>query len=149
MKVATQTHHSFVLRLINAALISLSMVLTRAVSAQTAALSLAQAVTIAREHNPLLVIAHERVNAARGMDTQAGLLPNPVLTATSENQPFSHSPGFSFANDTDDSVYAGALVEVGGKRRRRIAAAKAGIDAAKVEAQIESRQLTARVSAAY
>lgn len=118
-------------------------------AAETASLSLARALSIAREHNPLLDIARERVIAARGVDTQASLLPNPVLTATSENQPFTHSPGFSFANDTDDYVYASQLVELGGKRGRRIAAAQAGIDAAEVQAEIESRQLTARVSSAY
>jgi cobalt-zinc-cadmium efflux system outer membrane protein len=117
--------------------------------ADMASLSLAQALAIARGHNPLLDIARERVFAARGMDTQAGLLPNPALTATSENQPFGDSPGFSFANDTDDYVYASQLVEISGKRRRRIAAAELGVDAAAIEADIESRNLMARVSSAY
>jgi cobalt-zinc-cadmium efflux system outer membrane protein len=136
-------------RAIIAILIGSPMVLVCSAAAETTSLSLAQALSIARERNPLVAIARERTIAARGIHTQASLLPNPVLTATSENQPFRHLPGFSFATDTDDYVYASQLVELGGKRRLRLTAAQAGIDAAEGQAEIEARQLTASVSSAY
>ena len=121
----------------------------RLAAAETPSLSLAQALAMAHERNPAIEISRERVNAAEGMHTQAGLLPNPSLTATSENQPFSGSPGFSFANQTDDYIYASQIVELGGKRGRRMDAAQAGVAAAGEEAEIASRQLAARVGTDY
>ncbi len=112
-------------------------------------LSLTQALSIARERNPAIGIAREKISAAEGARTQAGLIPNPSLTATSENQPYSGSPGFSFANQTDDYIYASQTIELGGKRKRRTAAAEAGVQAAAQEAQIAARQLAARVASAY
>ncbi len=118
-------------------------------AAQTPTLSLAQALQIAREHNPLIDIAHQRIDVAQGMRTQAGLIPNPVLTATSENEPLGGAPGFTFSNQTDDYIYASQTIELGGKRQRRVAAAQAGIAVSGLEAEIALRQLAARVALAY
>lgn len=121
----------------------------RLAAGETPSLSIAQALSTARERNPAVDISRERVNAAEGMHTQAGLLPNPMLTATSENQPFSAVPGFSFANQTDDYIYGTQLIELGGKRSRRMAAAQAGAAIASEEAEITSRQLAVRVANDY
>jgi cobalt-zinc-cadmium efflux system outer membrane protein len=120
-----------------------------ALAEDTKTLSLAEAVAAARERNPTLAIAREQVAVAKGNRVQAGLIRNPSLTATSENQPYSGSPGFSFANHTDDYIYAGQQIELGGKRGRRIDVAQAGMEAAALEAEIASRRLAASVALAY
>ncbi len=117
--------------------------------AQTPALSLTQALATAQEQNPTTDIARERVSAAEGIRTQAGLMPNPVLTATSENEPLSDTSGFTFADQTDDYIYASQMIELGGKRRRRVAAAQAGVAVAGVGAEISARKLDTRVASAY
>ena len=123
--------------------------LSSAAAAETLSLSLTQALSMARERNPAIDVSRERITAAEGMHKQAGLIPNPTLTATSENEPFGTSPGFSFGNQTDDYIYASQIVELGGKRGRRAAAAKAGVEASGLEAEITARQVAASVASSY
>lgn len=112
-------------------------------------LSLAQAIAQARERNPQVAIAQARVVAAEGMRIQAGLVPNPVLTATSENQPFGGPSSFSFSQDTDDYAYLGQTIELGGKRGRRIEVANRNLNSTSIEGEVAMRELVARVATAY
>ena len=84
-----------------------------------------QAETEARRRNPQIAIARARVSAAEGMKTQAGLIPNPVLTLTSENTPLG-SQSFQFSRDTDAYAYVGQTIELGRKRDRRAPLAARG-----------------------
>jgi outer membrane protein, heavy metal efflux system len=114
----------------------------------TVRLSLSQAMTEAHRRNPQIAIARARVSAAEGMKTQAGLIPNPVLTLTSENTPLGSQP-FQFARDTDDYAYISQTLELGGKRGRRVALAGEKVAQATLEGEIAMRRLLARVANAY
>jgi cobalt-zinc-cadmium efflux system outer membrane protein len=112
-------------------------------------LSLAQAIEQARGRNPQVAIEQARVAAADGLRIQAGLLPNPVLTVTSENEPLGGSQPFSFSQDTDDYAYLGQTIELGGKRGRRIEVANTNLNSASIAGEIAMRELIARVATAY
>src|SRR5437588_12091656 len=88
-------------------------------AAPTVRLSLSQALAQARQRNPGVAVAQARVSVAEGMKTQAGLIPNPVLTMTSENSPLGSQP-FQFSRDTDDYAFLTQTIELGGKRSRRV-----------------------------
>jgi cobalt-zinc-cadmium efflux system outer membrane protein len=83
------------------------------------------------------------------MQTQAGLIPNPLLTLTSENTPLGHSPPFKFFKDTDDYAYLTQPIELGGKRRHRVDLAGDDVGRTRLESEISLRQLEARVATAY
>ena len=119
------------------------------VMADQAHLSLASALDSARRQNPQVAIARTRVSEAEGMRTQAGLIPNPSLYATSENTPLGGSQPFTFGNDTDDYVYLTQKVELGGKRGRRVAYASENVGQASLQSEVAMDQLLARVATAY
>src|SRR6267154_4127929 len=64
-------------------------------------LGLAQALSEARSQSPQILVSQSRIDAAEGMQTQAGLIPNPLLTLTSENTPLGGSAPFKPFQDTD------------------------------------------------
>jgi cobalt-zinc-cadmium efflux system outer membrane protein len=119
------------------------------VRADRADLSLGSALDRARSENPQLAIARARVSEAEGMREQAGLIPNPVLYATSENTPLGGSQPFTFGNDTDDYVYLNEKIELGGKRSRRVAFASAKVGQMAIQSEVAMHQLLARVATAY
>lgn len=112
-------------------------------------LSLGSALDSARSQNPQVAIARARVSEAEGMRTQAGLIPNPTLYATSENTPLGGSQPFTFGNDTDDYVYLIQKIELGGKRSRRLAFASENVGQMSIQSDVAMRQLLARVATAY
>ena len=120
-----------------------------AVLADQISLSLASALAQARTQNPQVAIARSRVSEAEGMRVQAGLIPNPVLYATSENTPLGGSQPFTFGNDTDDYVYLNQKIELGGKRSRRVAFASEKVGQMTIQSEIATQQLLARVATAY
>src|ERR1700732_2495892 len=86
---------------------------------------------------------------AEGMRTQASLIPNPSLYASSENTPLGGSQPFTFGNDTVDYVYLIQKVELGGKRSRRVAFATENVGQMSIQSEVAMRQLLARVATAY
>jgi outer membrane protein, heavy metal efflux system len=120
-----------------------------AVFADQANLSLGSALDRARMENPQVAMARARVSEAEGMREQAGLIPNPTLYATSENTPLGGSQPFTFSNDTDDYVYLIQKIELGGKRRRRVAFASENVGQMSIQSEVAMHQLLARVATAY
>jgi cobalt-zinc-cadmium efflux system outer membrane protein len=120
-----------------------------AVLAAEARLSLPSALDNARQRNPQVAIARAHVSEAEGMRTQAGLIPNPSLYATSENTPLGGSQPFTFGNDTDDYVYLIQKIELGGKRSQRGAYASENVGQMSIQSEVATHQLLARVATAY
>jgi cobalt-zinc-cadmium efflux system outer membrane protein len=124
-------------------------VIISASAGESTRLSLAQALSDARSQSLQIDVSRSRIDAAQGTETQAGLIPNPLFTLTSENTPVGHSPPFKFFKDTDDYAYLTQPVELGGKRRRRVDLAGDDVGRTRLEAEISLRQLEARVAIAY
>ena len=74
---------------------------------------------------PRLIEGAAQVQAAQGFARQAAAFPNPSLTIGSEN--FGGEPPFNDFNSAETTVSLNTLVEIGGKRGRRIAAGKADL----------------------
>jgi outer membrane protein, heavy metal efflux system len=119
------------------------------VEADEVHLGLGAALDSARQQNPQVALARTRVSEAEGMRTQAGLIPNPSLYATSENTPLGGSQPFTFGNDTDDYVYLIQKIELGGKRSRRVAFASENVSQTSLQTEVAMHQLLARVATAY
>ena len=97
---------------------------------------------------PLAREGQDRVDAAHGLITGAGLRPNPRLYLSSEDiQPWNKN--FSFANNTEDYGYLGQLIEFGGKRSSRLGLARAAVTQTESERTLLLQQIAGRVSAAY
>jgi outer membrane protein, heavy metal efflux system len=77
---------------------------------------------------PRLVEGAAQVQAAEGLAQQAAAFPNPLLGVQSEN--FGGDPPFNRFSSAETTVSLSELVEIGGKRRSRIAAGRADLDAA-------------------
>ncbi len=90
----------------------------------------------------------DQVEVVRGSVTQAGLRPNPRLYLQSEDlRPWADD--FDFPNATEDYAYLGQLLELGGKRARRLDLAKANVQQAEANRTLLNQQIAGRVAAAY
>lgn len=112
-------------------------------------LGLQDAVRLALEKNAYLSAGEQRLGVSRGLVQQAGLKPNPRLYLQQENVRFWQSPGINYRRDTDTFAYAGYTVELGGKRERRVEYAAANVSRLEADQALFSRQVAARVGAAY
>jgi len=94
----------------------------RTMDAPTGVLTLREALSAAARNNPELAAAALGVRAGDGRLQQAGLLPNPTLSAAGEN--LGVAAGDSGAEPTQATLRVAQLVELGGKRaeRQRLAA---------------------------
>ncbi len=100
------------------------------------------------ESSPQAHEGQDQVDAAQGAVLQAGLRPNPRLYLQSEDlRPWADN--FDFPNATEDYAYLGQLFELGGKRGRRLDAAKANVRRAEAERLLMTQQIAGRVAAAY
>ena len=90
----------------------------------------------------------DQVDAAHGLVVQAGLRPNPRLYLQSEDlRPWADNSDFPDA--TEDYAYLGQLFELGGKRAKRIDAARANVRQAEADRVLLMQQIAGRVAAAY
>ncbi len=113
-----------------------------------APLTLHAAVAQAIAASPAARASADQVAMQRGLVRQAGLRPNPRLFLSSEDfRPWASD--FSFSNDTEDFGYVGEIIEIGGKRRKRVAYANAGLARAGAEHELRLREITGRVAQAY
>ncbi len=118
-----------------------------AVGQSNTGLSLHDAIAQA-ETGPQAREGQDRVDAAQGLVTQAGLRPNPRLYLQSEDiRPWADN--FDFPNATEDYGYLGQMIELGGKRGSRVNLAKANVRQAQAERNLLMQQIAARVAAAY
>lgn len=89
-----------------------------------------------------------RVDEARGVIRQAGLRPNPRVYLSSEDiRPWADN--FVFSNQTEDYGYLGQLVEIDGKRGKRVTLAQSRERIAEADRSVQQRQLAIRVTMAY
>lgn len=110
-------------------------------------LSLHDAIQLS-ETSPQAHEGQDQVDAAQGAVLQAGLRPNPRLYLQSEDlRPWADH--FDFPNATEDYAYLGQLFELGGKRGRRLDAAKANVRRAEAERLLMTQQIAGRVAAVY
>jgi outer membrane protein TolC len=87
----------------------------------------------------------ERVVAARGLEKQAGLLPNPEFHFSNENL----RPGQTYTQDVDTLAYFTQPLDILGKRKQRIAVAEGGVNRSQAEYELVRLQIVQRVKLAY
>ncbi|WP_393989259.1 TolC family protein [Xanthobacter sediminis] len=137
-------------RALVAALVLLPASQTRAESARpqsTRSLALTSALASALAANPRLTAAERDIGMASGRSTQAAALPNPALSLEVDNAMGSGSyQGLDLAEQT---LQISQLVELGGKREARMAAAGAGITVARWEREATRLQVLAETTAAF
>lgn len=110
-------------------------------------LSLHQAVQEALQ-SPQAQIAKQQVAEASGLLRQAGLGLNPRLFLQSEDfRPWADD--YSFTTQTEDYGFLSQTFETDGKRRKREATARAGLERAKAIEEQRRRQIAGQVAAAY
>jgi cobalt-zinc-cadmium efflux system outer membrane protein len=111
-------------------------------------LTLPDAVARALANHPRLAAEAGRIAAAQGLVQQAGLRPNARLYVQSENWR-AGAPQPVASVFTDQFLYASQLLETGGKRARRLEAARAGERLAEQDRQVIAREIALRVKLAY
>jgi cobalt-zinc-cadmium efflux system outer membrane protein len=107
-------------------------------------LTLERAIAIAEERNPALAALEREVAAARGRELQAGLLPNPEVTARSAEGPLYR--GFGQSINLGEVSYP---IAVGGRIAAAEAAAAKAREAAEANLALGRRILRADVRAAF
>jgi outer membrane protein TolC len=105
-----------------------------------------EAVARALAAHPALAGAAHKVEAAAAQRRQAGLLPNPRFTFQTENL---HTGRFDFSRDADTFAIINQVIELGGKRGRRINVAAAELQQAEIERELLRKQIVRRVRLAY
>lgn len=108
---------------------------------------LADALALAQSQSPIVTAAQASVTAAEGRARQAGLRPNPEAGLQAENIAGSGPYGGFDAAETTLSV--SQQLELGGKRRTRLAAASAEVDAARVGFALAKADLSQEVAVRY
>jgi cobalt-zinc-cadmium efflux system outer membrane protein len=96
-------------------------------AAQTHTLSLQEAIDLALANSPALKAARTQIDQSRAQETTAGLRPNPVLQGDAQFLPIFSPSNFSADNFNQDQQYdigIGYLFERGGKRQKRLQAAR-------------------------
>src|SRR5690349_14151755 len=96
-------------------------------SAAAQTLTLDQAIDLALTNSPALKAARTQIDQNRSQEITAGLRPNPVLQGDSQFIPIFSPGSFSFDNFNQVQQYdlgIGYLFERGGKRQRRLQAAR-------------------------
>ncbi|MGH9646032.1 MAG: TolC family protein, partial [Bryobacteraceae bacterium] len=108
-------------------------------------LSVDEAVRQALEARPLIKAEAERVTAAEAMKVQAGLRPNPEFQFQEENL----RPGQTYSRDVDTLAFFIQPLDILGKRKQRIAAARETVTATKTEYELARWRIAQSVKLAY
>jgi cobalt-zinc-cadmium efflux system outer membrane protein len=128
-----------------AALLSLAILFPAA----SYALSLEEALNLAVEHNPAIKASRTQISQNKAQEITAGLRPNPLLSWDAQFIPIFNPSQFS-TNTLDTTqqfdIGAGYLFERGGKRMRRLDAARETTHV--TEAQIADLERTLRFNVA-
>lgn len=120
----------------------LAMAVAPAASAQDESLTLAEALELAGA-SPSVDVAEAQVVVARGNQQQAGLRPNPEVSLEVEN--VAGTGVFRGLRATETTLAVGQRLELGGKRRARVEAARAETTVAAIRAEIARADLTLSV----
>jgi outer membrane protein, heavy metal efflux system len=127
----------------------LAVLLLAPATAQTHTLSLGQAIDLALANSPSLKAARTQVDQSRAQETTAGLRPNPVLQGDAQFLPIFSPNKFSSDNFRQDQQYdlgIGYLFERGGKRQKRLQAARDETEVTRSEVRDTERNLAFSVS---
>ena len=109
------------------ALVALLLIGAGTMAQSTSRITLDEAIDLALKNSPALKAARTQIDQNKAQEVTAGLRPNPILTWDSQYIPF-FTPTL-FSKDTLDAIQqfdigAGYLIERGGKRHRRLDAAR-------------------------
>lgn len=110
-------------------------------------LTLAEALDAAIARHPELIAASYEVGAVAAEVRQAGLRPNPELQTDIEN--FAGAGAMSGFGAAETTVSLGQLIELGGKRRKRVEAAERSLDLAEWDREISRLSVMADVTRLY
>lgn len=116
----------------------LAIVVAPAASAQDESLTLSQALELVGA-SPSVDVAEAQVDIARGNQEQAGLRPNPEISLEVEN--VVGTGPFRDFRSTETTLAIGQRLELGGKRRTRVEAARAETNVAAIRAEIARADL--------
>lgn len=112
-------------------------------------LSLAAAIGMAREANPLLQAASGRAIEARARVDQARLRLNPRVYLQTENWRGWSSPAVRPSEETDNYAYFSLPIETAGKRTARTELARIAAAQARLDSELVERQVIAKIKRAY
>ena len=118
-------------------------------AAQTATLTLDQAIDLALANSPALKAARTQIDQNRAQEITAGLRPNPLLQGDSLFLPVFSPAAFSFDNFNQVQQYdlgVGYLFERGGKRQRRLQAARDQSEVTRLQVSDAERSLAFSVA---
>lgn len=101
----------------------------------------AMALDLAMQANPEIAVAMREIEASEGALRQAGIIPNPVLSAQVEDT--------RYRDTRTTTVQISQPLELGGKRSARIAAAERARDLAMAELNAKRAEIRATVDAAF
>jgi len=108
-------------------------------------LSLQEAVARALESRASLKAEAERVSAARGLEKQSALIPNPTFQFENQNL----RPGQTYSRDVDTYAYLTQPLDVLGKRKQRIAVAGKEVGTSEAQYELTRRQIAQSVKQSY
>jgi cobalt-zinc-cadmium efflux system outer membrane protein len=117
--------------------------------AQTHTLTLDQAIELALANSPALKSASMQINQSAAQEVTAGLRPNPVLQGDSQFLPVFNPSRFTYDNFNQIQQYdlgIGYLFERGGKRQRRLEAARDQTEVVRFEVRDAERNLAFSVA---
>jgi cobalt-zinc-cadmium efflux system outer membrane protein len=112
----------------------------------TGTLSLAQALSLALQRQPDLVAFSREIRAREAAVQQAGLLPNPELSATIENV---GNPDLEDLDGPATTIQLGQLIELGRKRAARVETAALDRDLAVWDYEARRAELLTEVAQAF
>ncbi|MBW2281539.1 MAG: TolC family protein [Deltaproteobacteria bacterium] len=110
-------------------------------------LTLAGAIAAALAANPDLRAGEFELRAGAGRVEQAGLRPNPELALEAEN--FAGTGDAAATHALESTLILSQVIELGGKRERRVQVASAGYETLTVERQIRQLDVLAEVMRRY
>lgn len=107
-------------------------------------LTLTDAINAALQRNPALQNAAFEIRVADARITQAGLRPNPELGITLEN--FGGNGGVKGTDALESTLSLSQVIELGGKRNRRLDVARFGRDTVSIERESAQLDVLAEVT---
>ena len=127
----------------------LSLLLLGCAAAQTHTLTFDQAIDLALANSPALKAVRTQIDQNRAQEVTAALRPNPVLQGDAQFLPIFNPSLFSFDNFNQTQQYdigLGYLFERGGKRQRRLQAARDQTEVTRSQVRDAERNLSFAVA---
>ena len=118
-----------------------------AITEPAGALTLRQALALALTGSPELAMFDYDIRVAEAGVLQAGLLPNPE--ASLDSQDIGGTGPYTGARAAERTLQIGQLIELAGKRRKRVVEARLGRDLAGFDYEVKKRQVFLDVHQAF